>query len=177
MHLDSIVNRCKKEDRAAQKQLYELFSSKMYSICLRYARSQDDAKDLLHDGFIKVFNSIKGFNATGSFEGWMRRVFVSIALESLRRKDNLIFTPNSEVSETADANYTHIIESMEYDSLLTLIEKLPIGYKTVLKLYSIEGYSHSEIAEMLNITTVTSRSQLSRAKHQLKELLYNHNKK
>ncbi len=175
MNLDDIVTNCKRADRAAQKQLYELFAGKMFAICLRYTRSKDDANDLLHDGFIKVFRSISGFNSLGSFEGWMRRVFVSIALESIRRKETVIFTNDYEVDNNTNASYSHVIESIDFDALQALIEKLPTGYKTVLKLYSIEGYSHREIAEMLNISPETSRSQLSRAKNTLKELLDNCN--
>lgn len=172
METDSIVQRCKKGDRAAWKELYDIFAPQMLVVCHRYSPSGDVARDLLHDGFIKIFSKIDSFRGNGSFEGWMRRVFVTLALERIRREKKILFDDQIITSlPTENDDYPELLERISQGELFKIIDSLPIGYHTVLKLYCVDGYSHSEIAKMLKITPETSRSQLSRAKVELKKRL------
>ncbi|MEG1635161.1 MAG: sigma-70 family RNA polymerase sigma factor [Rikenellaceae bacterium] len=171
MGIDDIVKRCKNGDRAAWKQLYDVFAPKMFAICRRYFPYDNTANDLLHDGFIKVFSKIDNFRGEGSFEGWMRRVFVTMALERLRHDKKMVFGDCEMAASEDSGDYDQLLERISQNELLKLMESMPLGYRTVLKLYCVEGYSHKEIAKMLEITPETSRSQLSRAKVELKNLL------
>lgn len=175
MEKEDIVDRCKKGDRAAWKELYDLFAPKMLTICMRYSPSKDVAHDLLHDGFIKIFAKINNFRGDGSLEGWMRRVFVTLALERIRSEKKILFNDQIVLSLSSNdsGDYLELIEQISQKELLKIMESLPIGYRTVLKLYCIDGYPHSEIADMLDITPETSRSQLSRAKIEFKKRLGN----
>ena len=161
-----LIAGCKEQKREAQKLLYETYSRKMYSICLRYCSDTDAAKDLLQDGFIKVFANITSFEERGSFEGWMKRVFVNLALENLRKNRLIVDTddiqnlPDLVDTDTEDEQMYKISEA----DLLKMIQNLPTGYSTVFNLYAIEDYSHKEIADMLGISEGTSRSQYVRAR-------------
>ena len=164
-----IIKACLKSDRIAQNELYRLFSDKMYGVCLRYANDGDEAKDILQDGFIKVFLNLKQFNNKGSFEGWIRRIIVNTALERFRDK-NYLFAVNMEAGyEAGDKEYDHILGELSANDLLKLIHELSPQYKMVFNLYAIEGYSHKEICKKLNIKEGTSKSNLSRAREILKE--------
>lgn len=165
-----IIAGCKEQKREAQKMLYEKFSRTMYSICLRYCSDTDSAQDLLQDGFMKVFSNINSFENKGSFEGWLKRVFINLALENLRKKKNLIQSsediqnlPDVVDDSTEDDQMYRISEA----ELLKMIQELPRGYSAVFNLYAIEDYSHKEIAEMLGISEGTSRSQYVRARQLL----------
>ena len=153
----------------AQNRLYQIFADKMYGVCLRYANSEDDAKDILQDGFIKVFLNLKQFNNKGSFEGWIRRIIVNTALEKFRDRNYLFALSMENGFESSDREYDHILSELSANDLLKLIHELSPQYKTVFNLYAIEGYSHKEICEMLNIKEGTSKSNLSRAREILKE--------
>lgn len=162
------IDKIKKGNRIAQRAFYESCSAKMYGVCLRYVSNPDIAKDVLHDGFVKVFTSIKSFRSEGSFEGWVRRIIVNTALEYLRqRKDYL----------EVDLDYAkgNVIDGMNdgYDLnfFLEIVAELPQQYRTVFNLYAIDDCSHSEIAEMLNISESTSKSNYSRARAILREKL------
>ena len=164
-----IIKACIKGDRKAQKQLYQLFADKMFGVCLRYADNVDEAKDILQDGFIKVFLNLKQFNYKGSFEGWVRRIMVNTALEKFRDK-NYLFAVNMEQGyESRDKEYDHILSELAAKDLLKMVQELSPQYRMVFNLYAIEGYSHKEICEMLNIKEGTSKSNLSRAREILKE--------
>ena len=162
------IDRLHRKDRHAQHALYESCSAKMYGLCLRYVGNADIAKDVLHDGFVKVFSSIKSYRGEGSFEGWVRRIIVNTALEYLRqRKDYMevdIDQANNSVTDKTTSEY-------DYSFLLDLVMKLPPQYRTVFNLYAIDEYSHAEIAEMLNISESTSKSDYSRARAILKSKL------
>ncbi|HMM03334.1 MAG: RNA polymerase sigma factor [Dysgonomonas sp.] len=167
-----IIAGCKEQKREAQKMLYEAYARKMYSICLRYSSDQDAAQDLLQDGFMKVFANIDSFQDRGSFEGWLKRVFINLALENLRKKKSIIQTsddvqnlPDVVDDSTEDEQMYKISE----DELLKMVQDLPRGYSTVFNLYAIEDYSHKEIAEMMGINEGTSRSQYVRARNILQE--------
>lgn len=164
-----IWDRCKQNDRKAQAELYQLYASKMYAVCLRYARDNFEAEDMLQQGFIKVFNKGAQFEGTGVLEGWIRRIMVNTAIETYRRNKITFVSVESEAAiSTADSSHFSL-GHMDYKDLLKLVQELPIGYRTVFNLYAIEGYSHREIAEMLNISEGNSKSQLSRARAWLRE--------
>lgn len=169
---DELINACKKDDRKAQKQLYERLSSSMFSVCLRYAADYETARDLLQDGFVRVFTKIADYAGIGSFEGWVRRIMVTTCLEFLRKNDVLKW---SDPVETADMlptpDHFSAIQHLTAAEIHQTISAMPEGYRTVFNLFAIEGYSHEEIAEMLQISPVTSRTQLSRARLYLQKKL------
>jgi RNA polymerase sigma factor (sigma-70 family) len=169
-----IIKACIKGDRKAQKQLYQLFADKMFGVCLRYADNADEAKDILQDGFIKVFLNLKQFNHKGSFEGWVRRIMVNTALEKFRDRSYLFAVNMEQGYESKDSEYDHILSELAVQDLLKLIQELSPQYRMVFNLYAIEGYSHKEICEMLNIKEGTSKSNLSRAREILKEKVKKH---
>ena len=143
----------------------------MYGVCLRYACNKEIAQDLMHDGFITVFSKISSFRGEGSFEGWLRRIFVNTALGYLRKTDIVGHAAEIETAGQFGSAEATAVEQMTEAGLLRCIAKLPDGYRAVLNLFAIEGYSHKEIAAMLNISEGTSRSQYLRAKVFLQKLL------
>jgi RNA polymerase sigma-70 factor (ECF subfamily) len=160
---DAIIHGCLKKDPKAQKAFYEFFNRTMYGICLRYSNSPDDAKDILQDGFIKIFAKLDQFSNKGSLEGWLKRIFINTALEHYRV--NKVYMEQSDVEMAFDqAVQGFAIEKITQKEILEVLSKMATGYRTVLNLYAIEGYTHAEIAEMLNISEGTSKSQLSRAR-------------
>ena len=140
----------------------------MYALCIRYAGNTDDAQDILQDGFVKVFGNIAKFKGTGSFEGWIRRIIVNTAIEHFRKKNMLYAIDEKTEIQLADEN-TNIFNQLEAKELLEIIKSMPAGYRTVFNLYAIEGYTHKEIATMMNLTEGTSKSQYARAKSWLQE--------
>ena len=175
--LERLINRCADGQPAAQKQLYEMYSSKMYGVCMRYMKNTEDAEDVLQEGFVKVFKKMSTFKNSGSFEGWMRTIFVNTALRQLekqKRTDSEILLPELPEIETSLTAF----HQLAYKELIQLVNELPTGYRLVFNLYIIEGYTHKEIAERLKISEGTSKSQLARAKNYLKHQvtkLYNIN--
>ena len=169
-----LIESCLNCDRKAQKELYELYSRKMMSVCLRYAGDADTAKDLLQDGFIRIFINLSSFQFSGSFEGWMRRIIVNTCLEHLRKNDLLQDAADLDhvVAPMADGGYS-IVETLSARDLMKIIGELPSGFRTVFNMYAIEGYSHKEIADALGINESTSRSQLTRAKQMLQKMIPN----
>ncbi len=168
-----LVEGCVEGNRLAQKALYDKYSSKMFAICLRYAPDYHTAEDLLQEGFVKIYYNIYKYNGTGSFEGWMKRVFINHAIEQLRKADKLTTSEETIIApELLDASSA--INKLNMDDLLRLVQSLPTGYRTVFNLYVIEGFSHKEIADMLNIIEGTSKSQLARAKMMLQKMINRH---
>lgn len=168
---ERLVKQCLKGKRSAQKHFYERFSEKMFGVCLRYVKQHDAAQDVLQDGFIKVFQNLQKYNNKGSLEGWVRRVIVNTALDYLRKEKTKGYSVQVEdVSYRLEKN-DFIIERLSANDLLKIIHTLPEGYKTVFNMYAIEGYSHKEIAAKLDISENTSKSQYSRAKAQIRDLL------
>jgi len=163
-----IIAGCIKGERKFQELLYHTFSSKMFSVCLRYANEYAGAEDLLQDGFVKVFKNIEKFRGDGSFEGWIRRIFVNNSIEYFRKKANMYVVQETEALtyEYYDDNAIH---KLMKDDLMKIIQSLSVGYRTIFNLYVVEGYSHKEIGEMLNITEGTSKSQLARARYLLQK--------
>jgi RNA polymerase sigma factor (sigma-70 family) len=158
-----LIKLCIGGDGKAQKRLYDQYSKIMFGLCLRYSNSYDDAKDILQDGFIKVFTKISQFNSLGSFEGWMKRIFVNSALEFYRINKNHMNQSDVEFANNKPHN-DFTVEKISQKEILSMLNKMPTGYRTVLNLFIIEGYSHAEIAEMMGISEGTSKSQLSRAR-------------
>jgi len=159
-----LIKGCIGGDRRLQQELYERFASKMYAVCLRYANNSNDAQDLLQEGFIKVYKNLHRFRAEGSFEGWIRRVFVNTSIEHFRRKAAQLATVSEKEENTiVDVDVTALDNLAEKD-IINLIQELSPGYRTVFNLYVVEGYSHREIGDLLGISEGTSKSQLARAK-------------
>ncbi len=163
---EELVRACGKGKAAAQKQLYEQYERPMMALCARYIPQQQEAEDVLMQGFVKVFQKIDSYKFEGSFEGWLRRVFVNECLMHLRKKTHL--TASLEQAEGQMATVSAVLEA---DELLALVQALPTGYRTVFNLYAIEGYSHQEIAQQLGISEGTSKSQLSKARQMLQSRL------
>ncbi len=160
-------------NRAMQEELYNRFAPKMYAVCMRYAGNAEDAQDLLQEGFIKVFRNLEKFRAEGSFEGWIRRVFVNTSIEHFRKKNPLYSIGEKEEGIIEDADITALDNLGEKD-IIKLIQDLSPGYRTVFNMYVIEGYSHKEVGNMLGISEGTSKSQLARAKAILQKKVQKH---
>lgn len=159
-----LIAGCIAGDRIMQEELYNRFAPKMYAVCLRYANNADDAQDLLQEGFIKVYKNIHRFRAEGSFEGWIRRVFINSSIEHLRKKSAKLITVSEKEEGTIEDTDISALDSMAEKDIIRLIQELSPGYRTVFNLYVIEGFSHKEIGEQLGISEGTSKSQLARAK-------------
>lgn len=164
---------CLNGNRRMQEELYRRFSPRMYAVCLRYAGKAEEAEDILQEGFIKVFKKMDSFRGDGSFEGWMRRIFVNTAIEHFRRKRYLM--PVTEKEENSmEGGYNSALDDLGAKDILALVQELSPGYRTVFNLYVVEGYTHKEIADMLGISEGTSKSQLSRAKVILQDKVRTH---
>ena len=172
---EALLQGCLKNNPAAQKALYERYSAKMLVVCYRYAHSREDAEDMLQEGFIKIFSQIHTFENRGALEGWIRRIIVHTCINNLKK--------NKRFNESVDLIHANSIQVREETipsiiqakEVVECIRLLPIGYRTVLNLYAIEGYSHKEIAVMLDIEESTSRSQYTRAKAMLEDVLVRKN--
>lgn len=168
-----LISACKKQDRDAQRVIYEKYGPTMMGICMRYAHNRETAEDLLHDGFIRVFTHIGSFTGKGSFEGWLKRIFVNLAIENYRReKKEFNVVTDSEVLESdiaQEADNEYYIGDITQSELMNLIRELSPGYRTIFNLYVLEEMSHKEISKMLGISEAASRSQFSRAKALLKK--------
>jgi len=160
----SLIQACIKQNRAAQKKLYDLHAPKMLGVCYRYAQSKEEAEDMLQEGFIKVFQKLDSFKFQGVFEGWLRRIFVNTAINIIRKYQKLQYETDIEQAGTMASNAAEVLDAMQNKEVIELIRNMPQGYRTVLNLYAIEGYSHKEIGEMLGINESSSRSQFTRAK-------------
>jgi len=157
-------------DRRMQELLYKNYSPKMYGVCLRYAGNSNDAQDILQEGFVKVFKNLPRFRGDGSFEGWIRRIFVNTAIEHYRRKVNMYPVTENQENSVEDKDWS-ALDRLALKDLLAMIQELSPGYRTVFNLYVIEGYTHRDIAEMLGISEGTSKSQLARAKAILQNVI------
>lgn len=166
----ALVRECLAENAAAQKALYERFSSRMLGVCYRYVRNPADAEDILQEGFIKVFTHLEQYRSDGSLEGWIRRIMVTTAINFLRHNKLLqqSLEPEQIVQLPAQQQSDHLLHAK---GLMEIIRSLPTGYRTIVNLYAIEGYSHKEIGSMLGINESTSRSQYARARTLLGQLI------
>jgi RNA polymerase sigma-70 factor (ECF subfamily) len=177
----ALIEGCLKGDRRAQQRVHELFYGKMLAVCLRYTKNTDQAKDILQDGFIKVFNSIEKFNQAGSFEGWIRRIMVNTAIDHFRRTKNsyLLLGEDRSIEDFEDHDAEDTLaeeeENDEWDlkpaDIINAMQKLTPAYRTVFNLYVFEELTHKEIADLLGINIGTSKSNFAKAKQNLKKLL------
>ena len=167
--LKHIIKACKKDDPKAQKVLYDQFAARHLGVCKRYIKDHGDAEYVMLEGFYKILTKINTFSNKGSFEGWMRRIMVNESLMFLRKRVNyhMVLESNSPIP-THDIS---IDDQLAYEDLLKILDLLPDGYRTVFNMYVIEGYKHKEIAEVLNISISTSKTQLLHAKKRLQHIL------
>lgn len=170
-----MLDGCLKNDAASQDALYSRFSPRMLGVCYRFAKNREDAEDMLQDGFIKVFSQMHQYRNEGALEGWIRRIIVHTCINILKK--NKKFTDCVDILQASgisikEESIPSVIQAKE---VVECIRLLPLGYKTVLNLYAIEGYSHREISNMLDIEESTSRSQYTRAKAMLEEILIKKN--
>lgn len=170
-----LINACIRKEANAQKQLFELYAGKMLGVCVRYCQNHEDAKDALHEGYIKIFNQLDRFKGTAKLETWMTRIMINTSIDHFKKSIKYKgFTESEELKLSEDESY-----SIEYDDkdevsvkqIYSVINKLPDGYRHIFNLYAIEGFTHKEIASQLDINEGTSKSQLARARKLLKKLL------
>ncbi len=173
--LHELIAECKKGKREAQEKLYRRFSPMLYGVCLRYSRDNTEAEDFLHDGYMIIFEKIGQFANRGSFEGWMRRIVVNVALERYRSRNKLY--PVEDITKYDNTSVKEdLFAELGASELLEMIKELPPRYKMVFNLYAIEGFTHKEIAEQMSITEGTSKSNLNRARQILQNKLEKLNK-
>lgn len=171
MGLNKLIKKCANNDRKAQEEIYQLFAGKLYSVCLKYSKSKEEAEDNFQDGFVTIFNKIDQFNFQGSFEGWLKRIMINTVLMKYRNK-NVLTIVTEEIPEQVEVDIDDEDVSLEF--LLNLIHELPERYRMVFNLYVLDDYSHKEIAELLQIAEGTSKSNLARARAILKQKIEIH---
>jgi RNA polymerase sigma-70 factor (ECF subfamily) len=172
-----LVEGCKNQSRLSQQEVFSKMYGILYGICLRYADDSDEAEDILQNGFIKVFKGIENYKGDGSFEGWIKRIVINTAIDNYRRKKVKPVVTDSELIERTSIKIADEVEDesiynqVPINEVMIAIQKLSPAYRTVFNLYVMEGYNHNEIAEMLEISVGTSKSNLSKARHNLKVML------
>jgi RNA polymerase sigma-70 factor (ECF subfamily) len=171
LSLNKLIKQCANNDRKAQKEIYQLFAGKLFSICLKYSRNRQEAQDNFQDGFITIFDKIGQFKFKGSFEGWLKRVMVNTILLKYRQK-NVLNIVTEEIPDEVVVDVDD--EAISLDFLLNLITELPERYRLVFNLYVLDGFSHKEISGMLRIAEGTSKSNLARARAILKQKIELH---
>lgn len=156
------------DDEKAFREIYDMLSGKMYSLCIRYTGNTHDANDVFQEALIKLYSNLSKYKGVGSFEGWARRIFINSCLDYLKERQKLLYTelPDDKNIPVSELNG---IEKLNQADLLKIISRLPTGYRLIVNLYLVEGYSHREISEMLGISEGTSKSQLSRARSVLQD--------
>ncbi|MCB9275707.1 MAG: sigma-70 family RNA polymerase sigma factor [Lewinellaceae bacterium] len=163
---------CLKGEPPAQRQLYEAFKVPMFRLCLRYAGSREEAEDMLQEGFIKVFTDLQQYRGEGPLAGWVRRVVLNVVLQHLRRQKNTpVALDVQDIPDVPDEDTDNLFGELRARALAALVQRLPPGYRTVFNLFVMEGHSHREIADILDISESTSKSQLSKAKAMLRRML------
>lgn len=171
---DSFIEGCKKHDRNSFELLYKKYAPGLLGICYRYCNTRAEAEDVLQDGFVKIFNNISSFEGKGSFEGWLKRIIVNTAINNYKSSIKHYFheeiKDDMQTSEIDDEKTT-LSDDISKDALIELIRELPTGYQLVFNMFAIDGLTHSEIANELNISVNTSKSQLFKARKQLKKTL------
>jgi RNA polymerase sigma-70 factor (ECF subfamily) len=165
-----LIGACLREERWAQKQLYETYYGRLLAICLRYSNNSEDARDILNEGFVKVFRFLDRYKIGTSLDGWMRRIMINTSID-FYRKEMRHRSDDIEAAEYKIAEDTDIASNYAAQEILKAIQLLPPAYRAVFNLYAIEGYSHKEVADALGITESTSRSNLVKARVKLKEML------
>ncbi|AMM49924.1 RNA polymerase sigma 70 [Rufibacter sp. DG15C] len=168
--IEAVLQGCLADNRAAQKELYRLFYGYAMSICVRYTKDAEEAKEVLNDGFMKVFTRLKQYDATKPFKGWLRRIMINTALDNYRHNLKHYHAIDLE-SAAPTADSYDVLQQINYEYLIGLVQQLSPGYRTVFNMYVIDGYTHEEIAEILGITAGASKSNLFKARANLREML------
>lgn len=175
--VEELIAGCKIGDRKAQRRVFELFYGKMKAVCMRYTRNVELAEDLVQDGFIKVFSSIERFDGKGSFEGWIRRIIVNLAIDHFRKQkhDFLLLNENQELDDFLEPEEDEVDDTPAYDfkpeDIMAAMQQLTPAYRTIFNLYVFENMTHKDIAEALSINVGTSKSNLAKARRNLKQIL------
>ncbi|MAX70279.1 MAG: RNA polymerase subunit sigma-70 [Flavobacteriaceae bacterium] len=172
MSLEQLIENCIKQDAKAQSQLYKQYASKLFSVCLKYSNNYAEAEDNLHDAFITVFNKIDQYKNKGSFEGWLKRIAINTALQRYRENVGVFDIVNEGNIKDVSVDINDDDVSLEF--LLKIIQELPDRYRLIFNLYVLDGYSHVEISELINISVGTSKSNLARARLILKDKIENY---
>lgn len=167
---EHILNQCKKNDRQAQAALYNWLAPKILGLCIRYMQDRDEAEDVMQDAFVKIFTNLSSFKGQGSFEGWAKRIAANTALTALRKKGNIYFERNLQVVENIEFEEEET-QGISPAAVMECLDTLPTGYRTIINMYLIDGFSHKEIGEKLGIAESSSRSQFARARQVLLKLL------
>jgi len=170
-----LISKAKKGNQRSQHELYELFAPKMLSVCRQYIKRREVAEEVMLGGFLKVFTHLNSYKNEGSFEGWIRRIMVNESISQLRRDKKLLFNEDAELENTKN-HVAYIETELVVNEIQKLIDALPEGYKTVFVLYAVEGYKHSEIAELLQVSESTSKTQLFKARKMLQKTFIQENK-
>lgn len=166
--LEQLITDCKSGKRDAQSKLYRLYAPQLFALCIRYSRDRSEAEDCLHEGFVTIFEKIGQYAGKGSFEGWMKRIVINLALEKYRVRYRLHTVEDMKPYEM-QMETSEFLSELNAQQLLELIAELPPRYKMVFNMYAIDGYSHKEIAEEMGITEGTSKSNLARARKILQD--------
>jgi RNA polymerase sigma factor (sigma-70 family) len=170
--VEQIIKKCIKNDRKAQRKLYDRYASVLLGICYRYMHDKQAAEDVLQEAFVKIFKNLKQYEGKGSFEGWLKRIAVNTSISHIRKNKKHDFNQDiTEIQESKLSDYSTEDAEFTHDELLKVIQALPLGYRTIFNMFAIEGYKHREIAEMLEIDISTSKSQFSRARKLIQEKL------
>lgn len=169
--IERLLHECKKNNTQAQEQLYKLLAPKLFTVCLKYSRNYEEAQDNLQESFLIIFEKLKQFNGNGSFEGWAKRLVVNYVLQQYRKQGTFLELVSDNIFVVEEVEIDD--ESVTMEFLLKIIQELPDRYRLVFNLYAVDGYSHKEIAKMLEINEGTSKSNLARAKMILKEKIQN----
>ena len=175
--LKELIKKCARGEKPAQEKLFKLFYGKMMGVCMRYTKDQDRAQEVVQEGFIKVFDKLSEFDFKGSFEGWVRRIMVNASIDAIRKRNRGPFSTDEDfIFDNADpleevADFDDELTKLKAEHAMRAIQSLSPAYRTVFNLYVIENYSHKEIAEILSISEGTSKSNLAKAKQNLREKL------
>ncbi|MFH1321825.1 MAG: sigma-70 family RNA polymerase sigma factor [Bacteroidota bacterium] len=169
--IEKLITGCVKSDRKCQQKIYELYYSKMMGVCIRYSNNREEAKDLLHDGFLKVFNNINKFDHKGSFEGWVRKIMINTTIDNFRKSKPIYLKDENELLNIEDSESDlNILSRLSLEDILKAVQNLSPAYRAVFNLYVIEGYTHKEVANELGISVGTSKSNLAKAKYNLRKI-------
>jgi RNA polymerase sigma factor (sigma-70 family) len=172
---EELVQLCLKKDRLAEKALYDRFAGQMFAICVRYMRNREEAEDVFQEGMIKVYNKLGTWQGSGPLGGWMRKVFIHTSLNQIKAQRKKLFSDIETISEPEN-DLPSAIDDMSAEEIVTTLNQLPMGYKTVFNLFAIEGYSHAEIATALGVSESTSKTQFLKAKAKLKTMIIGNKK-
>lgn len=170
IHAD-VIARCLQGDRYAQSQLYKLYSKAMFNVCYRMTNNFDDAEDVLQEAFISAFKNLQSYKGDAAFGAWLKRIVINKAINFIRKKQVEFAEMQDNIADEESAPVEYSSAMMDIDRIKRAMTHLPDGYRLVFSLYLIEGYDHSEIAQILGITESTSKSQFNRSKKKLKEIL------